>query len=346
VYVLGEAYAFGVIWSFAFKALAVLVLRFKQPGKREWRVPFNVTVGGAELPIGLALITLALFTIALVNLATKELATISGLAFTAVLYTAFVTSEHRTAARHRREGHTASMDQFQLLRAEDDALSDLGARPGCVLVPVRDYNTMAHLKWVLTHTNTAERDIVAMTVRVLTGPDTGFKDLLSARLFTDYEQLLFTRVVAAAEREGRPVKLLVVPSSNVPDAVAQTACKLQASEIVVGESAKFSGSVQAKLLGEAWEKIPGSGALNTRVLTFRAVGDIATYQLGPHAPALTADDLDLIHRMWLQAVGRLGPGVHHRDVVRAALDEFASSMEKGGGDDAVAKIEQQAAGRR
>jgi len=31
VYVLGEAYAFGVVWSFAFKALAMVVLRFKEP---------------------------------------------------------------------------------------------------------------------------------------------------------------------------------------------------------------------------------------------------------------------------------------------------------------------------
>ena len=29
---LGEAYAFGVVWSFAMKALSVLVLRYKQPG--------------------------------------------------------------------------------------------------------------------------------------------------------------------------------------------------------------------------------------------------------------------------------------------------------------------------
>src|SRR5216683_5744844 len=41
VYVLGEAYAFGVVWSFAFKALAVLVLRFKDPSPREWKVPLN-----------------------------------------------------------------------------------------------------------------------------------------------------------------------------------------------------------------------------------------------------------------------------------------------------------------
>ncbi|MEI9976031.1 MAG: APC family permease [Ignavibacteriota bacterium] len=33
VYMLGEAYAFGVVWSFAMKALSVLVLRFKKPGR-------------------------------------------------------------------------------------------------------------------------------------------------------------------------------------------------------------------------------------------------------------------------------------------------------------------------
>ena len=31
VFVLGEAYAFGVIWSFAFNAISVLILRFKRP---------------------------------------------------------------------------------------------------------------------------------------------------------------------------------------------------------------------------------------------------------------------------------------------------------------------------
>ena len=38
-YTLGEAYAFGVIWSFAFKGLAMLVLRFKDKSHREWKVP-------------------------------------------------------------------------------------------------------------------------------------------------------------------------------------------------------------------------------------------------------------------------------------------------------------------
>src|SRR5205807_586566 len=84
----------------------------------------------------------------------------------------------------------------------------------------------------------------------LTGPDAGVEDIEREELFTDYEQLLFTRVVAVAERHGRSVKLLVVPATNVFDAVAQTAMLLRVGEIVVGESAKMPASEQARLLGD------------------------------------------------------------------------------------------------
>src|SRR5437867_2968203 len=50
IFVLGEAYAFGVMWSFAMKGLAVLVLRYKQPGEREFRVPLNLKFGNVEIP--------------------------------------------------------------------------------------------------------------------------------------------------------------------------------------------------------------------------------------------------------------------------------------------------------
>jgi len=79
VEMLGEAYAFGVVWSFAMKGLAVLVLRYKQPEAREWKVPLNFYWGKTELPVGLALITLVLFAIAFTNLLTKQVATISGI---------------------------------------------------------------------------------------------------------------------------------------------------------------------------------------------------------------------------------------------------------------------------
>jgi amino acid transporter len=341
VYLLGEAYAFGVIWSFALKSLAVLVLRFKDPGPREWRVPFNVRVRGIELPVGLALITTLLFAFAIINLFTKQLATIWGLAFTAVLYGVFIVSE-RQNVRRSAHGHDTGLDQFQLLAANDLSLEEVAARPGSVLVPVRDYNTLAHLNWGLTHADTERHDVVAMTVRLLHGPDSGFRDFHRSEIFSDYEQLLFTKVVAIAERQGRPVKLLVVPATNVFDAVAQTAVRLSASQIVLGDSAKFSAADQARLLGQAWDRVEDSDKLRTQLIAYKLNGEIQTYLLGPHAPTLTPDDLDLIHKLWLEAAAEVGPDVHHRDVVRVALEELRGELGGGRRKEAIERIRRQA----
>ena len=43
IFLLGEAYAFGVMWSFAMNSAAVLALRYQAAGIREFRVPLNVT---------------------------------------------------------------------------------------------------------------------------------------------------------------------------------------------------------------------------------------------------------------------------------------------------------------
>ena len=42
---LGEAYAFGVVWSFAFKAVSMVVLRFQDRRPREFKVPINIRLG-------------------------------------------------------------------------------------------------------------------------------------------------------------------------------------------------------------------------------------------------------------------------------------------------------------
>ncbi len=75
LFVLGEAYAFGVVWSFVFKALAMVVLRFRDRNPREFKVPFNIKIGTLEFPIGLILIFLVLLTAAIANLFTKDVAT-------------------------------------------------------------------------------------------------------------------------------------------------------------------------------------------------------------------------------------------------------------------------------
>jgi hypothetical protein len=239
--------------------------------------------------------------------------------------------------------HPDSLDQFQVLPAADLGLGEVAARLDNILVPVRDYNTLAHLNWVLTHVDTDKRDVVAMTVRLFQGPDAGFQGVRQTEVFTDYEQLLFTKVVAVAERQGKPVKLLVVPSTNVFDAVAQTAVRLSSMEIVLGDSAKFAAADQARLLGEAWERVEGSDKLRTRLLAYKLNGEVQSFQLGPHPPPLTLEDLDLIHRLWLDAVGTVGLDVHHRDVVRAALEELGHDMKSSNRGRALARIKAQAA---
>jgi hypothetical protein len=182
-----------------------------------------------------------------------------------------------------------------------------------------------------------------MTVRLLQGPDSGFRNFHESEIFSDYEQLLFTKVVAVAERQGRPVKLLVVPASNVFDAVAQTAVRLSVNQIVLGDSAKFAASDQARLLGEAWERVAGSDQLRAQLVTYKLNGDIQTYLLGPHAPTLTADDLDLIHRLWLDATTEVGVEVHHRDVVRVALEKLRGDLHGRARAETLDRIRRQAA---
>jgi hypothetical protein len=60
IYFLGEAYAFGIVWSFFLKALSVLVLRF-QRHDQEYKTPLNFRIAGVEIPLGLMGITATLF---------------------------------------------------------------------------------------------------------------------------------------------------------------------------------------------------------------------------------------------------------------------------------------------
>jgi hypothetical protein len=71
---------------------------------------------------------------------------------------------------------------------------------------------MTHLQSVLHKANTQKQDIVVMTTRNVSSR-TGETDLGKDQLFTTYEQELFSRVVTLAEKEGKPVELLVVRAS-------------------------------------------------------------------------------------------------------------------------------------
>jgi amino acid transporter len=320
VYTLGEAYAFGVIWSFTFNSLAMLVLRWKFKGQRGWKVPPNITVAGREIPLGLFSVFLVLLMTALVNLFTKSVATVAGLSFTIIFFVLFYFSE-RVNRRKFSATERQMREQFQLLHRDTVDNDSVGIRPGNILVAVRDYNTLNHLKWVLTHTSD-DIDIVVLAAR-LTGPGSAEYDLSMDQIFSDYEQTLFTRAVAVAEGFGRHVDLLVVPARDVWSAIVQTANALESSAIVAGLSSKMTAQEQAFYLGRAWEAMP-EPKKQTLFQVVRPDMEVDTYRIGPHTPSMRTEDVHLVHRLWLDITREKGlEKVHHSDLVSMALTRFA-----------------------
>jgi amino acid transporter len=322
VNLLGEAYAFGVVWSFFLKSLGVLVLRFKR-NDQEYKVPLNLRFGNIEIPVGLIVTTLVLGMVAVANLFTKQIATIYGVSFTIGLFIIFTTSE---IINKRRSGaKKAGLEEFNLDHRPDVTANVVHARPGCVLVAVRDYSRMDHLRNVLAKTNLKRHDIVVMTVRPVSA-GAGEYQLSDQQLFTDYERELLSRVVTMAEREGKTVDLLVVPGVDPFDAMVQTAAKLQASRLVTGVSARMDSEELARRIGLAWETLPEPR--HSFSLEILSPGRPSVYvNLGPHPPRLWPEDLDRTHDIWLRLQRNFGARLHHRDVVGVALRRLERDLE-------------------
>ncbi len=300
------------------------MLRFKDHTPREWKVPLNLRLGGRELPVGLCIITTVLLLTAGTNLMTKQVATVSGLIFTIGLFTLFTLSEGKARAKLR----TAGLDEFQLVPREAVDLQGLQLRPAAVVVAVRDPKILRHLEIALAETDTTATDVVVVTARVIQGTAAGYRDIFQEHLFTDYEQLLFTRVVALAERTEKPVKLLAVPSNNDFSAIVNTAMQLGAARVYAGTSKKMTCEAQARLLGDVWERIPISNKAQFSLILVPRQGPPGRFEIGARAPLLSPEDVDLIHALWLKLSGAL-PRVelHHRDVVTLALQHLQRQLE-------------------
>ncbi|MBM3769046.1 MAG: amino acid permease, partial [Acidobacteria bacterium] len=322
VYLLGETYAFGVVWSLFLKSIGVLALRF-QRDDQEYKTPINPRIAGRELPIGLGVTVMMLFMVAISNLFTKKIATIYGVTFTVLLFALFLVSEriNKKLASQKR-----GLEEFNLDHQPQVDAAALKARPGCVLVAVRDYNNMEHLKRVLEKTNLRRHDVVVMTVHPISA-GAGEFDLQNEQLFGSYEQELFTRVVSLAEKEGKPVELLILPATDPFQAMIQAAATMKVSRLVTGISTRMASEELARRIGLAWERLPEPRhPFSLEIISPDRPSSFIN--LGPHPPRLWPEDVERVHDIWLDLTEKQGLGskLHHRDVVGVALRRMEAEL--------------------
>src|SRR5947208_13451533 len=322
---LANLYAFGVIWSFTMNGLAVLVLRYTSPGQREFQVPLNFQIRGVQIPVGLGLITLTLFLIAVTNLFTKPVATVAGGIFSIVLYVVFTISERR--ARHGGAAHV-EMDQFNLELEGELTPEAVGARPGNILVPISNHFNLYHLGNVLDRVKPGRRDVVVLHVRLLRRSASGEQEFDADQLFGSIEQHLFSQALSMSEKRGKSIRLAVVAANDLWDGILRAGHGLQSSTIVVGTSGHWQSEEQARKIGEGWEKLPDpKPQFNLEV--HLPNGDKVYKVLGPHAPNLTANEVNQLHRLWLRFSDLVAPEeLHHHDVVHFSLEELQRELDE------------------
>ncbi len=263
IIILGEAYAFGVIWSLVFKSFAMVILRYKDKRPREWKVPLNIDIGRVHIPIGLMTIFMILFFTAMTNLFTKPIATVSGILFTLSFFIILTVSsiinkrnimkeQNITEDEFEQEKHNKILEHFNVEDETEISAESVGTDlEDKVLVAVKDPGNLNHLRKVINDTDVEKTDIIVMIARV-------FKDKLSTEVSEELErdeQELFSRVVDTAEEIGKPVHTIVVPTNNAFYAIMNTAYNLNVREVVIGLSAKYRPDVQLQQLALLWGTI-------------------------------------------------------------------------------------------
>ena len=194
-------------------------------------------------------------------------------------------------------------------------------------------NDLVHVE-----TDTQKIDIVVLSVRNVTQSGSGEHTLDPDQLFAEDETDVFTKVVFLAEKAGKHVELLVVPGTDPNDAMMQTARLLQASRIVTGLSLKMDPAEQGKLVGQAWERLPPPRpSVSLEIVTDD--GRSVFFNLGPHPPRLWPEDVDRVHRLWLELSERdPGAKLRHRDIVGVALRRMEEQLRSAMADEVMSDV--------
>jgi hypothetical protein len=221
------------------------------------------------------------------------------------------------------------MDQFNLELEGELTPESVGAKPGNILVPISNHFNLYHLGNVLDRVKPGRRDVVCLHVRILRRSASGEQEFEADQLFGSIEQHLFSQALSMAEKRGKSIRLAVVAANDLWDGILRAGSSLQSSTIVVGTSGRYQSEEQARQIGEAWEKL-GDPKPQFNLEVHLPNGDKVYKVLGPHAPNLTANEVNMLHRLWLRFSDLVAPEeLHHHDVVHFGLEELQRELDEG-----------------
>ena len=122
------------------------------------------------------------------------------------------------------------------------------------------------LEKALAETDPETTGMVVMTAKML---PMGDAEGIQKPDLDAYDQKLMTAVVEKAEHTGKQVKPLIVPTNNPLHAVLKTAMDLQAQELIMGASNKYTVDEQLEQIAFYWINLHGGSPvpLTVRILS-------------------------------------------------------------------------------
>jgi len=193
--------------------------------------------------------------VAVVNLLTKEAATIGGVRFTLVFFVLFSVSEHYHKRGKASGDQHQEADRFRLECRHALSPETLGVRPGGILVAVHETDRLAHLETVLADSDPAEIDVTAVLVNAACSTERLSDDKAAEKIVDAWETQVFSAAVAVAEKAGKPITLVGLPSGDRYATILQAAVALQASRLVLDVSSKDSVEEQSHDVRAAWTRL-------------------------------------------------------------------------------------------
>ena len=322
------------------KGLAVLVLRYKQPGNREFACPSKLQDGqyrnsrrsGTDYAQLCCLLCL-------INLFTKQVATISGVAFTLVFFAIFEISEKIT----RKHGAThQELDMFNLESDEELTPAGLGVRPGNALVMVRNSKCALQPGRGARSRQSPARRMLWFCICVFLAAQVREQRTWRRKTFSASMNRSYLPAPCRWRRRRGQVH---PPGSRARNGKVgrYPACRtgnLQSSTIALGMSSWRGIADEARMAGLAWEALPEPRPQ----LTLEIYSPTARKKCFIWVP--TPRDLPPRRSTCCTASGSNSAtksrpkNLHHHDVVHIALEELKKNIVNGRREEIIGALRQ------